>query len=43
MLQILYSTIQPVHNGIAIVYVAAYKLSLCMHSGSDACNIQLSQ
>ena len=42
MLQMLHSTIQPVHNGIVIVYVAAYKLSLCMQSGSDACNIQLS-
>ena len=29
-------------NGIAIVCVVAYKLSLCMHSGSDACNMQLS-
>ena len=41
MLQMVRSTIQPVHNGIAIVYVVAYKLSLCMQSGSDACNIQL--
>ena len=30
MLQMLRSTIQPVHNGIAIVYVVAYKLSLRM-------------
>ena len=42
MLQKLGSTIQPVHNGIAIVHVVAYQLSLCMQSGSDACNIQLS-
>ena len=46
MLQMIRSTIQlqPVHNGIAIVqvYVVAYKLSLYMHSGSDACDIQLS-
>ena len=42
MLQMLRSTIQPFHNGIAIVCVVAYKLSLCMQSGSDACNIQLS-
>ena len=27
MLQMLCSTIQPVHNGITIVYVVAYKLS----------------
>ena len=31
MLQMLHSTIQPVHNGLAIVYIVAYKLSLCMH------------
>ena len=42
MLQMLCSTIQPVHNGIAIVHVVAYKLSLYMQSGSDACNFQLS-
>ena len=42
MLQMFHSTIQPVHNGIAIVFVVAYKLGLCMQSGSDACNIQLS-
>ena len=44
MLQMLHSTIQPVHNGIAVVYVVANynKLSLCMHLGSDAYNIQLS-
>ena len=42
MLQMLRGTIQPVHNGMAIVYVVAYKFNLCMSSGSDACNIQLS-
>ena len=44
MLQMLHSTTQPVYNGIAIVYVVANynKLSLCMQSGSDTCNIQLS-
>ena len=31
MLQMFRSTIKPVHNGIAIVCVVAYKLSLCMH------------
>ena len=36
MLQMLHSTMQPVHNGS----VVAYKLSLCMQSGSDACDIQ---
>ena len=40
MLQMLHSTMQPVHNGIAIVCIVAYKLSLYMQSGSDACNIQ---
>ena len=40
MLQMFLSTIQPVHNGIAIVCVVAYKLSLCMQSISDAYNIQ---
>ena len=40
MLQVLCSTIQPVHNGIAIVYIVAYKLSLWLQSGSVACNIQ---
>ena len=30
MLQMLCSTIQLVHNGIAIAYVVAYKLSSCM-------------
>ena len=36
MLQMLRSTIQPVHKGS----VLAYKLSLWMQSGSDACDIQ---
>ena len=36
MLQMLHNTIQPVHNGS----VVAYKLSLYMQSGSDACDIQ---
>ena len=36
MLQMLHSTIQPVHNGS----VVAYKLSLCMQSVSDAGDIQ---
>ena len=36
MLQMLRSPIQPVHNGS----VVAYKLNLCMQSGSDACDIQ---
>ena len=40
MLQMLRSTIQPAHNGITIVCVVTYKLSLCMQSGCDACNIQ---
>ena len=40
MLQMLRSTIQPVHIDIAIVCIVAYRLSLCMQSGSDACNIQ---
>ena len=40
MLQMLRSTIHPVHNGIAIVCVIPYKLSLYMQSGFDACNIQ---
>ena len=36
MLQMLHSTIQPVHNGS----VVAYKLNLCMQSGSDTWDIQ---
>ena len=36
MLQMLCSTVQPVHNGMATVHVVAYKLSLCMQSGPDA-------
>ena len=39
MLQMLRSTIQPVHNCIAIVCIVAHRLSLCMQSGSDAYNI----
>ena len=37
---VLRSTIQHLHNGIAIVCVVAYRLSLCMQSRSDTWNIQ---
>ena len=40
MLQMLCSTMQPVHKGMAVVCIVAHTLSLCMQSGYDACNIQ---
>ena len=39
MLQMLHSTIQPLYNGIAFVCIVAHELSLCIQSGSYACDL----